>query len=89
MNVKYKVRFFVECMVTMDIEADQDKPLKEIAREIYNKTDLYDEVRHGNVELTETDNFPIIIDKYDADGNFQETVYEELISSLDKEEKSI
>lgn len=72
MNKKYKVGFFVECLVTIDIETS--KGPDEAAKEAYDNINLHDEVRHGNVEFAENI-IDVIVDEYNTDGEYIKTKY--------------
>lgn len=71
MNAKYKVRFFVECMVVVEVERDRKTPLGVVAREVYGETDFGEEVRKGNVEFSDSV-VAYMVDEYDAKGELVE-----------------
>ena len=68
--MKYKVRFFVECLVTIDIETD--KGPEEATKEVFNKINLNDEVKSGNVEYAE-DIIDVAVDEYNTNGEYIKT----------------
>lgn len=85
MDVKYKVRFFAEYMITIDVEADQNTTPEEIVKEARSKADLHSEVDNGRSVFTGYIQ-DIVVDKYDAYGNYRGTMPKtQMLSLLDKE----
>ena len=77
MEVTYKVRFYVEAMVTVEVKADRKMPFDEVIKKVYDEQweEIDDVIKRGEAEYF-GDIVTVKVDEYDDKGNFVETTDE-------------